>query len=381
MDGPWCSACGQRQGPLRLPLRAWLRDFLGDEFSLEGRLPRTLWRLTRRPGALTHDWIQGRRQRYLNPLRLYLFTSLVLFAAVFIAGAMEDSFETPAAIVDVDGAVDDIARNDAISDSGRDAAPVVLFLAVPLFALLLRAFFRTPGLFYVDYLVAALHAHSFAFLMMAVMFLMEPDIGVLGHPLASVAQGAIVIAIPVHLLFATRLIFARSLTGSLVRTVAAFLVYAAFLTLALTVVTMVRAEMPSAGLAAAHQQYAAALDAPDADEATALRRQAIVAYLRLESHQFDAHVRYHLANLYLLDGDRAHAAVVARQGLVVDPGDLLLLGAEALASDSDDAVLLWQRFLAAYPEALAARESRYLAHVEDLIRMRVIGERHTGQPR
>ena len=77
--GPYCWSCGQ---PTRHFIRffpALIAEALDGLFDLDSRLHRTLMPLMFRPGTLTVDYIEGRRARYVPPLRLYLFTSIVFF--------------------------------------------------------------------------------------------------------------------------------------------------------------------------------------------------------------------------------------------------------------------------------------------------------------
>ena len=53
----------------------------------DGRFALTVRSLLRRPGMLTREFLEGRRARYVSPLRLYLMASLVYF---LIAAAAPD---------------------------------------------------------------------------------------------------------------------------------------------------------------------------------------------------------------------------------------------------------------------------------------------------
>lgn len=84
----YCPSCGQAQAPLVITLRQWLRDFVGETFHLEGRLPATAVRLLTKPGALTKDWLEGRRVRYLSPIAVYTIAAIVFFfASSWIGGS------------------------------------------------------------------------------------------------------------------------------------------------------------------------------------------------------------------------------------------------------------------------------------------------------
>ncbi len=79
MHGPYCAQCGQETVIERLTLRSFSHEYLQGFVSIEGRLWLTLKLLIFRPGALTVEFIQGRRRRYARPLPLYLTLSFVLF--------------------------------------------------------------------------------------------------------------------------------------------------------------------------------------------------------------------------------------------------------------------------------------------------------------
>ncbi|MFW6079454.1 MAG: DUF3667 domain-containing protein [Gemmatimonadota bacterium] len=79
LTGPYCARCGQEDVPLDRSLRQILRDGLEDFAALDSRLVRTLLTLLFRPGRLTVDYNEGRRVRYVPPLRLYMVASVVFF--------------------------------------------------------------------------------------------------------------------------------------------------------------------------------------------------------------------------------------------------------------------------------------------------------------
>jgi hypothetical protein len=78
----YCPACGQ-ETDVRLPtLRQFMRDATGSLVAIDGRLWRTLRALITQPGFLTREYFRGRRRYYVRPARLYLVTSLILFAVL-----------------------------------------------------------------------------------------------------------------------------------------------------------------------------------------------------------------------------------------------------------------------------------------------------------
>ena len=83
LRGQYCGNCGQRSRSRLISLWELISDAFGDLFELDSRLWQTLRPLVARPGRLTHDYLQGRRARYMPPFRMYLVLSLVFFLVAF----------------------------------------------------------------------------------------------------------------------------------------------------------------------------------------------------------------------------------------------------------------------------------------------------------
>jgi hypothetical protein len=83
LRGQYCGHCGQRARSRLISLWELIRDAFGDLFELDSRLWQTLVPLMVRPGQLTHDYLQGRRARFMPPFRMYLVLSLLFFLVAF----------------------------------------------------------------------------------------------------------------------------------------------------------------------------------------------------------------------------------------------------------------------------------------------------------
>jgi hypothetical protein len=87
LKGPFCYYCGQPDKNLIRFFPALIRDLLEDLLDLDSRFIRTLKPLLLHPGRLTRDYLDGRRFRYVPPMRLYILTSMVFFIlAALLAG-------------------------------------------------------------------------------------------------------------------------------------------------------------------------------------------------------------------------------------------------------------------------------------------------------
>lgn len=83
LTGQYCGKCGQRASSRLISIWELVRDAFGDLFELDSRLWRTLIPLAVRPGALTLDYLRGRRARYMPPFRMYIVLSLTFFLIAF----------------------------------------------------------------------------------------------------------------------------------------------------------------------------------------------------------------------------------------------------------------------------------------------------------
>ena len=182
----YCAACGQDQ---RDPIRSlphWLHEYLGDSFTFDSRLFRSLGPLLLKPGLLTREFIAGRRQRYIPPLRAYLFISLLYFLVAaalpdYASGIVVDGTESPRTGFELptEAGADTSALQRWLADRGRlieanpqlferqlaSQLPTALFLSIPLLAGLLTLLYRRQRRYYVEHLVLCLHNHSAIFLL------------------------------------------------------------------------------------------------------------------------------------------------------------------------------------------------------------------------
>ena len=94
-SGNYCHNCGQETHLHHASMREFLHEFIGHYVALEGRLWGTLGRLMFRPGALTNEYIRGRRVRFVQPLRLYLTLSLIFFALLKLNGGASELDDKP----------------------------------------------------------------------------------------------------------------------------------------------------------------------------------------------------------------------------------------------------------------------------------------------
>jgi len=230
LHGEYCSRCGQRAGREALSFRQLAGELAEDVFDWDSRFWRTLVPLVFRPGFLTAEFIAGRRARYVPPLRLYLIISFIMFlvfslltsdsivlqadagggatiavnadapaAAPGSAGSRsgeEARFgadlqladeDSPRWLQDLDARIEMNANRftqnpDTFLQLLQDYLPQMMFLLLPVVALLLKLCYLFSPYHYLQHLVFSLHYHSFGYLLyllgaLVSQFLYENGIG------------------------------------------------------------------------------------------------------------------------------------------------------------------------------------------------------------
>lgn len=124
LQGAYCAGCGQADEPLRKPVHRFLIDSFIEFLGIDGRVWRTLGVLLFKPGKLTAEYLQGRRRRYLRPLRVYLSSTLLFFVLLSIIDpvgrARESLFGNSFDERDSVLVADQLARADSIAGLGLD---------------------------------------------------------------------------------------------------------------------------------------------------------------------------------------------------------------------------------------------------------------------
>jgi hypothetical protein len=279
LQGPFCHFCGQPDKNFLRFFPVLMRELLEDFLDFDSRFMRTLKPLIFKPGKLTSDYLNGRRFRYVPPLRLYIFSSIAFFfLAALLAGSaiqlqvngdgdvvtgihigeteqreMDEALEKledldPALAGEIKGQIKEITKNnqavnddkpamdseegaseeiedisieedginidgkpwdretnpfiiewlpnwvnewvndeieespqkgkeieanpDLIKDKVFDVMPIMMFVLLPIVALLFKFWYLFARKFYIEHLIFALHNHSFIFVAALLMMLL-----------------------------------------------------------------------------------------------------------------------------------------------------------------------------------------------------------------
>lgn len=266
VDGEYCSQCGQREGRADQRFRDLAGELLGDVLDMDSRFWRTLFFLLFRPGFLSAEFIAGRRARYLPPLRLYLVISFVVFLVMSFAASYaigpdrgvvvdsaddlivladdeasaalpEESEDADEGFAEIDLAdenspqwlqdLDERAETNVvkIKDDPKEFIeamvsylPQMMFLLLPVFALLVQFAYLFSSFHYLQHLVFSLHYHSFVYLLFLVaqvfeLFQMHVD-------------GSLMIVLFIYLPLAFRKTYGSGWRGAIGKSIFVYISYA-----------------------------------------------------------------------------------------------------------------------------------------------------------
>ncbi|WP_461451879.1 DUF3667 domain-containing protein [Mucilaginibacter sp.] len=94
LQGKFCYNCGQENLQMKESFGHMMNHAISDYFHFDDQFFSTIKPLFLKPGFLSNEYMAGRRIRYLHPVKMYIFISLVYFVLLF-----QTSFK-PAKIAD-----------------------------------------------------------------------------------------------------------------------------------------------------------------------------------------------------------------------------------------------------------------------------------------
>jgi hypothetical protein len=155
----WCSKCGQKQSDLDPTWHDLLHESIHEFLHLDGKIFRTARTLFLEPGELTAEFLRGRRARYIGALRLYLTFSVLFFVLTAIVpnpnpDARDHNAPTTAS---------ELETERVVTETFAKVLPKLVFILVPVFALLLKLAHRGQRRNYPQFLYFSLHFHAAVF--------------------------------------------------------------------------------------------------------------------------------------------------------------------------------------------------------------------------
>jgi hypothetical protein len=198
--GRYCHKCGQDVfADTEQPIFGLLSQFLNKVFALDGRTPKTLGNLMWRPGFLSNNYRAGKIVKYVHPVKLFWFSTLIFFALMIsqlneglkkekeVKTEQEQTTSKKNTTVSINFPKNESSENDGEESTEEEVlsmlshgvsylakfGPFVAFLLIPVFALLLALFYWRNKFFYMYHLVFALHFHTFLWLFFSVVIIVN----------------------------------------------------------------------------------------------------------------------------------------------------------------------------------------------------------------
>ncbi len=89
VEDKFCTVCGQENLELKEPFWHFIGHSISHYFHFDSKFFNTLIPLLTKPGQVTLDYIAGRRARYLHPVSMYIFVSIVYFLVISLTSKKE----------------------------------------------------------------------------------------------------------------------------------------------------------------------------------------------------------------------------------------------------------------------------------------------------
>lgn len=205
----YCFNCGQENHIKRVSVKMLLSDFSTTYFSFDSKLFSSLKYLLIKPSFLSLEYLNGKIEAYLRPIRMYVFISFVFFLlnSMLSTNSTYDGIKftkdgEPVSSEFVQEELkttdtDDIEKESFLeidnnyfggklkrifSDEKeiklfivflKSKLPILFFLLIPVLGLLFFIFFYKKKYYYVDHLVFALHLQSFMFVLLIINLLTD----------------------------------------------------------------------------------------------------------------------------------------------------------------------------------------------------------------
>ena len=168
LAGRYCSSCGQRAVDLRPTLHELVHEAMHELSHVDGKIIRTVGLLLFRPGQLTREFFEGKRARSVTPLRLYLLASILFFGVMALQPPRNLRVSVTRGDAQLTRAAERLNRDPSILAHALESAfPKAMFVLMPLFGLVVYAFYWRSERMYVPHFYFAVHYHAFAFTMFA----------------------------------------------------------------------------------------------------------------------------------------------------------------------------------------------------------------------
>jgi hypothetical protein len=200
----FCPECGQPNLETKENFFHLAGHFLADYFHFDSKFIRSVVPLFTKPGFLTKQYWEGKRVRYIHPLRLYFFITIIFMLATTYfyhhfgqelkGTVIQSNTKITYDSTDVDTTKLDPAQQKIKAEEAAKASKAyaenamkklgggidrffhdlkyISFFLLPLYALIFKFLYFRKKRFYVDHLVYTLHLQSFAYILISMAVLL-----------------------------------------------------------------------------------------------------------------------------------------------------------------------------------------------------------------
>jgi hypothetical protein len=232
--GDFCAACGEKRlRPGHFSLRHFAREAADELFDVDSRALHSLRLLLFRPGALTLEYLSGRRRPYLGPLRMYLAAfALAMFAGSLIpdSSASGVGSRNPVAArftqlvhaVAVKQRVSDAVAEKSLAAVTNQHVGWISILVPLVFAAFCFAIFHRRRRWYAENLVYAIHFATFNYAVGVLVIVAQPVLRQLHFSATLAFSGLTVVVILGYLAASVRRVYGTGRLATWAATVALF---------------------------------------------------------------------------------------------------------------------------------------------------------------
>lgn len=186
LTGRYCAECGQ-DARFRLSIADFAGQVVGGLFNLDSRMWRTLRGLCV-PGDVAAEYLAGRRSRYMPPVQTYLVVALLFFAvlpigfeSIVINHIVRDEIErraeaegvSPQVESDRFAAANEFPSTQPAFQRGASRYSLLMFVTMPVLALLLHGVHLSLKRDYLEHLVVAVNLQTVGFAVAALLLAWE----------------------------------------------------------------------------------------------------------------------------------------------------------------------------------------------------------------
>jgi hypothetical protein len=189
VERKFCPECGQENLELNENFFHIAFHTVGDFFHYDSMFFRSIIPLFTKPGFLTKEYWNGRRVRYIHPVRMFFFVTIIfmIVTSIFYRHFKDKIIitETTTEITNpfkrkidkyapsVEFTEDNLVKDMAYKGMDKFFAYLkyISFFMLPIYALIFQVLYRREKSLYVNHLVYVLHLQSFAYILISLSLL------------------------------------------------------------------------------------------------------------------------------------------------------------------------------------------------------------------